>query len=93
MRAAAPSLPERRPWRELALSALDGADLDPLLLLLAVAGGREQLRPRERQPDRPADLAGGHRGQRHVRPDHRLHAERAAHEPGQHPHVRELQAE
>ena len=31
------------------------ADLDPLLLLLAVAGGREQLRPRERQPDRPAD--------------------------------------
>ena len=90
---------ERRGDRELLVAdrgqpAVAGRpERDPLLLLLAVAVRGEHLRAREHQPHRPADVAGGHRGQRHVRPDHRLGAEAAADEVRDHPDVRQRQAE
>ncbi len=82
---------ERRGDRELVmpdrrqLAVAGRAELDVLLLFLAVAAGGEHLAARHHQPDGAADVLGGQRGEGDVRPDHGLGAERAADEVGQHP--------
>ena len=82
---------ERRGDRDLAvpdsgqLPVPGRPELDVLFLFLAVPAGGEHLPAGDREPDRPPHMLGGHRGQGHVRPHHRLAAERAADEPGQDP--------
>lgn len=70
-----------------------GADLDVLLLLLAVTAGGEHLLPGQHQFDRTPHPSCGHGGQRDVRPDRPLATEPATDETGEDPHLRPRDAQ
>ena len=68
-------------------------ELDVLFLLLTVPARGEHLATRHHEPDQAPDVLSGECGQGHVRPDHRLGAERAADILSQYPDLGRRQPE